>query len=72
MWSTAQRQKKYTDLMFMMGLMKTRKIDYGKKCSLVWSCVEERGWLHLERGIRFSGWWLKEESEAEEDMEKAG
>ena len=22
------------------------------KCLLVWSCVEERGWSHLENGIR--------------------
>ena len=29
-----------TDLLFMLG------------CSLVWSCVEERGWSCLEKGIR--------------------
>ena len=23
------------------------------QCSLVWSCVEERGWLCLENGIGF-------------------
>ena len=23
------------------------------QCSLLWSCVEERGWPSLEKGIRF-------------------
>ena len=40
-------RKRSMDLMFMLGLKKT--ID---QCSLVWSCVEERGWPHLKKGIR--------------------
>ena len=30
-----------------------RSVGYGKHCSLAWSYVEERGWSHLEKGIRF-------------------
>ena len=30
--------------------LKCRSVDYCKQCSLVWSCVEERGCL--EKGIR--------------------
>ena len=26
---------------------------YGKQCLLIWSCVEERGWSHLKKDIRF-------------------
>ena len=28
-------------------------VGYGKQCSLQWSCVEERGWSRLEKGIEF-------------------
>ena len=28
-----------------------RPFGYGKQCSLVWQCVEERGWSCLEKGI---------------------
>ena len=35
-----------TDLMSMLGLNETMD-------QLVWSCVEERGWSRLEKGIRF-------------------
>ena len=41
-------RKRSRDLMFMLGLNET--ID---QFSLVWSCVEERGWPCLEKGIRF-------------------
>ena len=27
-------------------------VGYGKQCSFVWSCVEERGWSRLKKGIR--------------------
>ena len=42
-----------------------RKESYSKQCSLVRSCVVERGWSCLEKGIRFRGYgskkkaWLK-------------
>ena len=29
------------------GHVLKREDGYGKQCSLVWSCVEERGWLWL-------------------------
>ena len=47
-----------------------RSIGYGKQCSLVWSCVEERGWSHLKKGIIFRGRRSKEQREAEEDVGK--
>ena len=43
-----------TDLMFMLSLNETMdKLAMANKCSLVWSCVEEREWSWLEKGIRF-------------------
>ena len=45
--------KRSTDLMLMLGLNETESVGYSKQCSLVWSCVEERGWSHVEKGIRF-------------------
>ena len=36
-----------------------RSVVYGKQCSLVWSCVEERGWSHLEKVNRFWGLWSR-------------
>ena len=33
-------------LMFMLGFERNHgSIGYGKQCLLVWSCVEESGWL---------------------------
>ena len=41
------------DLMSMLGLNKTMyPVGYRKFCSFLWLCVEERGWLCLEKGIR--------------------
>ena len=28
-----------------------KSVGYGKQCSLVWSCVEEREWSRLKKGI---------------------
>ena len=36
-----------------------RKESYSKQCSLVGSCVVERGWSCLEKGIRFRGYGSK-------------
>ena len=53
-WSTAQRQKKINGFNVHVGIeLSHRSVGYGKQCSLVLSCVEERGWSHLEKGIRF-------------------
>ena len=47
-------RKRPKDLMLMLGLSETnRSVGYGRQCSLVWSCVEERGWSCLEKGIGF-------------------
>ena len=27
-----------------------RPVGYGKRCALVWSCVEDRGWSCVEKG----------------------
>ena len=40
----------------MLGLIEIiDQLAIDKQCSLVWSCVEERGWSCLEKGIRFRG-----------------
>ena len=36
----------------MPGLKETIDQLAMAKCSLVWSCDEERGWSHLKKGIR--------------------
>ena len=54
MWSAALRKKKCQKLDFDVGLEgKYRSVGYGKQYLLVWSCVEERGWSCLEKGIKF-------------------
>ena len=41
------------DLTLMLGLNITiYPVGYHKFCSLLWLCVEERGWSCLERDIR--------------------
>ena len=30
-----------------------RSVSYCKQCSLVWSCIEERGQSCIQKGIRF-------------------
>ena len=55
-WSTAQRQKKiYRFDIYAWLELNHRSVGYGKQCSLLWSCVEERRWSRLEKGIRFLG-----------------
>ena len=45
MWSVAQRQKKIHGFDVHAGFeVNHRSVNYGKQCSLAWSCVEERGW----------------------------
>ena len=41
------------DLMFMLGLSETIDQLSMAQCSLVWLCVEERGWPCLEKDIGF-------------------
>ena len=42
-WSTAQRLKKICRFDVHAGFeCNYRSVGYGKQCSLVWSCVEER------------------------------
>ena len=41
------------DLMVIVGLNETGSVNCDKQCSLVLSCVEEKGWLCLEEGITF-------------------
>ena len=54
MWSTAQRWKRiYGFGVNIVFELKYRSVGYGKQCSLVWSCVDERGWSCIEKGIRF-------------------
>ena len=64
--------KRSIDLMSMLDLREI--IDQfamaNKQCSVVWSCIEKRWWLCLEKGIRFPGWRPKEERECEEDTKK--
>ena len=45
-------RNKYTDLMLMLGLRET--IDQWAMTNsvcMLWSCVVEGGWSHLEKGI---------------------
>ena len=45
-------RERSTDL--MLGLNETTdQLAMAKQCSLAWSCVEERGWSCLEKGIIF-------------------
>ena len=54
MWSVARRKKKKYRFDTHAGFEGNhRSVGHSKQCSLVWSCVEERGWLSLEKGIRF-------------------
>ena len=54
--STAQRRKKVDGFNVHAGFVENhRSVGYVKQCSLVWSCVVERGWPCLEKGIRFLG-----------------
>ena len=47
-------RKRSMDLVFMLGLKEFhRSVGCSKQCLLVWSCVEERGWSRLMKGIRF-------------------
>ena len=64
-------RKRSTDLMFVLHLSETLDQLAIASCSLVWSCVEERGWSCLEKVILFCGLISREEREGEEDMEKA-
>ena len=41
------------DLMLMLSLKETIDQLATTNCSLVWSCVEERGWSRLVTSIRF-------------------
>ena len=52
-WSAAQRKKilRFDAHAGFEG--NHRSVGYGKQCSLVWSCVEERGWSRLKKGIDF-------------------
>ena len=48
-WSAAQRQKKIYAYDVHAGFEgNNRSVGNGKQCSLVWSCVEERGWSRLK------------------------
>ena len=48
-WSTAQGYKKIYGFDDHVGFMLNhRSVSYVKQCSLVWSCVEERGCLCFE------------------------
>ena len=61
-WSTAQRQKQIYGFDVYAGLEGNhRSVGSGKQCSLLWSCVEERGWSHLKKGVKFWGWWSKQD-----------
>ena len=46
-------RKRSMDLMFMQGLKEIIDQLAIAKCSLKWSCVEEREWSHLKKGIIF-------------------
>ena len=53
-WSTAHRQKKIYGYDVHAGFEGNhRSVGYGKQCLLVWSYVEERGWSHPKKIIRF-------------------
>ena len=54
MWSAAYRLKNIYGSDVHAGLKgNDRPVGYGKQCSLVKSCVKERGWSCLVNGIRF-------------------
>ena len=54
MWCIALRQKKIYGFDVHSGFERShRSVGYGKQCSLVWPCVEERGWSCVENGVRF-------------------
>ena len=53
-WSTAQR-KNERELVLDVDVRFERNCGsyvYGKQCLMVWSFVEERGWSHLEKGLK--------------------
>ena len=53
-WSAAQRQKKIYKSHVHAGFEGNhRSVGHGIQCSLLWSCVEERGWSSIKKGIRF-------------------
>ena len=55
-WSTAQKLKMIYRFDVHVGFEGNhRSVGYGKQCSLVWSCVEERGWSCFKKGILFLG-----------------
>ena len=52
--SAAQRLKKIYGCDVHAGSERNYgSVGHGKQCSLVWSCVEERGWSLLKKGITF-------------------
>ena len=53
MWSAAQIHKRSIDLMIMLRLNETIDQLAMSNCVRALSCVEERGWSRLEKGIRF-------------------
>ena len=51
-WSAAQKRKKIYGFDVHVGFDGNYgSVVYGKQCSLVWSCVEERGWSCLKKGL---------------------
>ena len=61
-WSTTQGLKKIYRFDVHLGFEWNRKsVGYGKQCSLVRTCFEERGWSCLEKGVRYYGWRSREE-----------
>ena len=64
-WSIAERPKEIYRFDVHPGFEgNCGSVGYGKKCSLVWSCVEERGWSRLDKGIGFWGWRSREGGES--------
>ena len=52
MWSAAQRRKKIYGFDVHAVLEGShRSVGHDKQCSLVWSCVEERGWSRVKKVI---------------------
>ena len=50
----AQKQKKINGFDVYVGSKGNNgSFGYGNQCSLVWSCVEERGWSHLKKVLDF-------------------
>ena len=47
------RKKIYRFDVHVGSELKYRSSGYGKLCSLVWSCDEERGWQCFEKGIKY-------------------